>query len=61
MLREAVRFIVDTLATTAPLSSLIGAALNPTQGQTDAQLDVYVKEGVFSSWHPCGTSHPSFD
>lgn len=54
MLREAIRFILGDLTTTAPLSNLVSAALNPLPSMTDAQLDSYVKAAVFSSWHPCG-------
>lgn len=55
VLREAIRFVVEQLAQTPPLASLISAALNPTPGMSDAQLNTYVKEGMFSSWHPVGT------
>lgn len=55
MLREAIRFVVEQLAQTPPLAGLISAALSPTPGMSDAQLDTYVKEGMFSSWHPVGT------
>ncbi|KAF7791621.1 hypothetical protein EIP86_002639 [Pleurotus ostreatoroseus] len=56
VLREAIRFVVERLTETSPLVSLIGAALNPLPGMSDEQLNTYVKEGMFSSWHPCGTT-----
>ncbi|KDR82205.1 hypothetical protein GALMADRAFT_135568 [Galerina marginata CBS 339.88] len=55
ILKEAFSFVLNNVTKTPPFSDIIKVLRAPTD-TTDAGLNQYIIDNIFSVWHPCGSS-----